>query len=85
MLEFFSKILNRIRNIITFLFNKDITKINHNLGKDNMKKINFNDLNLIGMSKKIKLKDSYTKAEITYFWNKKHSNEFSLFLKVFKK
>ena len=64
MLEFFSKILNRIKNIITFLFNN---KINHNVCKGNMKKINLSDLNLIGISEKIKLKDSYTKAEITYF------------------
>ena len=67
MLESFSKLLNKIKNMITFLFNKNINKINHNVCKGNMKKINLSDLNLIGISEKIKLKDSYTKAEITYF------------------
>jgi hypothetical protein len=65
MLEFFSKVLNKIKNMITFLSNKDINKINHNVCKGNMKKINLNDLNIMGFSEKIKLKDSYTKVEIT--------------------
>ena len=43
MLEFFSKVLNKIKNMITFLSNKDINKINHNVCKGNMKKVNLND------------------------------------------
>jgi hypothetical protein len=65
MFNFFSKILNSIKNIINILLNKDIPKINHKLCEENMEKLNLDNLYIIGFLNNIKLENNYSKEEIT--------------------